>query len=144
MSVHERSCPSAMPNVTLFKYDKPDLAGRKKSVRVLARTDIALVAAQVVSDGGENNLHSHTYLDGFWLVLAGRARFYTTDDVLIADLGPMEGVVVPRGCPYWFERSGDTDLEILQFEASSKQIGNDPSLDRVDHTTRRMPSEADA
>jgi mannose-6-phosphate isomerase-like protein (cupin superfamily) len=132
-----------MPDITLFKYDKPDLAGRKKSVQILSRTDVAMVAAQVVSEGGENKLHSHTYMDGFWLVIAGRARFYTTDDVLVADLGPMEGVLIPRGYPYWFERSGDTDLELLQFEASSKRLGDDLTRDMVDHTTQRMSSEAD-
>lgn len=122
---------------TVYSYSKPELGERKKRVNILARTDIAVCGVQVVREGGENNLHSHTNLDGFWTVLAGRARFYTTDDVLIADLGPMEGVLIPRGYPYWFESSGENDLEIFQVEASARRLGEDVNEDRVDHAPRR-------
>jgi mannose-6-phosphate isomerase-like protein (cupin superfamily) len=127
----------------VFVYQRPELGDRKKVVVLLARTDVAFCAVQIVREGGENNLHSHANQDGFWFVLAGRARFYTTGDELIGDLGPNEGIVVPRGYPYWFESSGDEQLEILQVEASPKGLGEDLGADRVDHEPLK-PSMDDA
>jgi mannose-6-phosphate isomerase-like protein (cupin superfamily) len=127
------SNPQATENPTaqIFHYEKPDFpSSRRKAVRNLGRTDIAFVALQIIRKGGENNLHSHPHVDGFWTVLKGRVKFYTTDDVLVADLGPLEGIVIPRNYPYWFESSGDEDLEILQFEASDVPLGSAPG--RVD------------
>jgi mannose-6-phosphate isomerase-like protein (cupin superfamily) len=122
---------SEQPTAQIFSYTKPDFSTeRRKAVRNLGRTDLAFVAMQVIRKGGENNLHSHPHVDGFWTVLKGRVKFYTTDDVVIADLGPMEGVVIPRNFPYWFESTGDEDLEILQFEASDVPLGSEPG--RVD------------
>lgn len=126
----------------LFSITKPDLGDKAKRVRLLARTDIAVCATQVVREGGETNLHSHTYLDGFWIVLEGRARFYTTNDELVADLGPLEGVLIPRGFKYWFESSGDVDLQILQLEASARRLGDDLDADRVDHAPRRRAASS--
>jgi len=122
----------------VFSLTTPDLGERKRKLQVMARTDIALCALQAVREGGENNLHSHTTLDGFWIVLSGRARFYTTDDVLVADLGPREGVLIPRGYPYWFESAGEENLEILQFEAAARGLGEDVNFDRVDHKPRKF------
>ena len=62
-------------------------------------------------------MHSHPNMDGLWFVLSGRAKFYTTGDELIAELGSLESVLIPRDYPYWFESDGDEILEILQVEA---------------------------
>jgi mannose-6-phosphate isomerase-like protein (cupin superfamily) len=113
-------------------YERPVLDGKPKALRMLARTDRAFLAVQVVGEGGENNLHSHGHVDGFWFVLSGRARFYTTDDELLGEFGPRQGMVIPRGFPYWFEKAGEEELEILQFEASDTALGA-PNDDRVDH-----------
>jgi mannose-6-phosphate isomerase-like protein (cupin superfamily) len=101
-----------------FKYDKPEPdPDRPLNLVKLGRTDRMLAYMQVRRTGGENRLHSHSHLDGFWMVMRGRARFYTEGDAVVADLGPNEGVVIPRGFKYWFESSGVEDLEILQVEA---------------------------
>lgn len=107
---------NATPTAKVFRYTKPEFERGKRAVR-LARTDRMYANLQVVKTGGENELHSHEHLDGFWMVLKGRARFYGTGDVVIGDLGPNEGILIPRGFAYWFEREGDEDLEILQVEA---------------------------
>ncbi len=121
----------------LITYERPTLKeGQPKAVRMLARSDRAFFAIQLVRDGGENNLHSHEHVDGFWFVLKGRARFYTTEDEVLGDFGPLEGVLVPRGFPYWFESCGDEELEVLQFEASDVELGQ-PNTDRVDHAPRK-------
>jgi mannose-6-phosphate isomerase-like protein (cupin superfamily) len=43
--------------------------------------------------------------------------------VLIAELGPEEGITIPGGARYWFEKTGDVDLELLQC------VSYDPSGD---------------
>jgi mannose-6-phosphate isomerase-like protein (cupin superfamily) len=124
-------------NAEVIRYERPVLKdGQPKAVKLLARTDRAFFAVQLVRDGGENNLHSHDHVDGFWFVLSGRARFYTTDDELLAECGPLEGVLLPRGFPYWFESSGEDQLEVLQFEASDVVMG-EPNADRVDHAPQK-------
>jgi mannose-6-phosphate isomerase-like protein (cupin superfamily) len=108
---------------TLFGYETPELTKDKAIVR-LCRSDIMYSAVQVLREGGENNLHAHSAQDGVWIVLKGRARFYGKDNVLLAELGPMQGVHIPRGFYYWFERAGTEVLELLQTEAIDKTIVN--------------------
>ena len=108
------------PQAQVYRYEKPEFKeGRGKAVLKLGITDRAFVAVQRIKKGGETNLHTHTIVDGFWMVLKGRVRFYTTDDEVLAELGPMEGVIIPRNFPYWFESASDDELEILQMEAAS-------------------------
>ena len=99
-----------------FKYEKPPIReGRGKGNVSLARTEVVGLSVQSVSDGGETNLHAHPGTDGIWFVLAGRARFYDDVDTVACELGPHEGVLIPHGVKYWFERAGDEDLEIMHI-----------------------------
>ncbi len=122
-----------------FNYEPPtDDAGR--TVMWLARTDMLFADVQILKEGGgETNMHSHPHLDGFWFVLSGRVRFYGEGDKLLGDLGKYQGVMLPRGTKYWFERVGPEPLEILQIEASDKAMLNMQELmaDRVDYTPRK-------
>jgi mannose-6-phosphate isomerase-like protein (cupin superfamily) len=123
---------------TVFQYVKAE-PKRNKGMQMMCKSDIIISAVQVVKKGGETNLHSHNLLDGVWFVLKGRAIFYTTDNEIIADLGPHEGILVPRGYPYWFERGdGPDDLEIFQVEASARPVVDVTEYmnDRVDHVPR--------
>ena len=107
-----------------------------KKVTILSRTDRVVAAVQVIRSGGENNLHSHSHLDGVWTVLSGRAKSYGPGDELMADLGPMEGILIPRGCKYWFESSDpDQTLIIHQVEASDISMVSIQDLikDRINH-----------
>src|SRR5688572_25248442 len=115
------------PGPRSFCYAKPEF-DRGKQVVMLARTDRMIGLVQVLKEGGENNLHSHPHLDGFWMVLKGRVKFYGEGDVLLGDLGPNEGILIPRGSRYWFERAGDEDLEILQIEAFDVALPNVKSV----------------
>lgn len=121
-----------------FKYETPASEANKQIVR-LARTDRMFVGVQVVRTGGENNLHSHPNMDGFWMVLHGRVRFYGDGDVVLGEFGPMEGVLIPRGFKYWFESVGEEILELLQFEAFAKSLDEkaDNSGERVNHSALR-------
>ena len=106
-----------------LKYVMPEQVNQKKSVN-LARTEIMSAQVQVVAEGGENNLHSHTGTDGFWFVLSGSARFYSSDDDLFAEIHKYEGVLVPKGVAYWFESSGSELLEILHVGARTQSIAD--------------------
>lgn len=118
-----------------YRYERPEFqSGRGTAKCRLAETDLATIAVKRIREGGENTLHMHPNADGFWTVLRGRVRFYTTDDELIAELGAMEGIVIPRTFPYWFESADETeDLEILQvLVCSTPQPGTTrPSIQRV-------------
>lgn len=119
-----------------FKYERPATLEKSKTIVWLCRTDRMVCDVQVLRDGGETNLHSHTHLDGFWFVLSGRARFYGEGDTVIGDLGPKEGILLPRGSKYWFESASDEPLELLQVEAADKPFTSQQDLitDRVDYT----------
>ena len=101
-----------------FSYAKPDGVSSRKGFISLGRRDIVRGVVQVVKkNGGENNLHYHTGIASFWMVLKGRVRFYGPDDVVIGEFGPHEGTITPRFSRYWFENCGEEDLEILQVAA---------------------------
>jgi mannose-6-phosphate isomerase-like protein (cupin superfamily) len=112
----------AETRVKTFAYERtpPD---RPKDIVPLVRTELLKVAVQVVHEGGENNLHYHMNSDTTWLVLRGRVRFYGPGDGLIAELGPEEGVVIPGGARYWFEKTGPDDLEIVQMVGYDRAAG---------------------
>jgi len=99
--------------ITTFSYTSPEKLTRRKANTMLARSNLVRGMVQVVREGGENNLHYHSKVDGFWFVLKGRARFYGPKDALIAEVGPQEGLVIPQYARYWFEKTGPEDLEIL-------------------------------
>ena len=108
----------------VFRYRRPEHLETNRGIAPLVRSDILFSAVQVIREGGENSLHSHSAMDGFWFVLRGRARFYGAGDALIAEIAQHEGVFVPRNVPYWFESVGDELLELLQVEAIDKTVKN--------------------
>ncbi|NDG45361.1 MAG: hypothetical protein EBY36_11835 [Gammaproteobacteria bacterium] len=106
-----------------------------KAIVQLAGSDIIRGRVQVVREGGENNLHSHRGMDGFWMVLSGRVRFYGPGDVVIGEFGKHEGILIPRGEQYWFESaSDDEELEILQMAAFEKGT----KVERVDAEAQKL------
>jgi hypothetical protein len=74
----------------IFKYQTPEFDGVKKSM-IVCSSDLMKVMVQVVKNGGENNLHSHTGDDAFWYVLSGAVRFYGEGDKLIGEFSKGEG-----------------------------------------------------
>ena len=127
----ERNHTERAQEAKVFRYRTPEIKGPNAKVW-LCRSDIMFAAVKAIREGGENNLHSHTALDGFWFVLKGRVRFYGAGDALPADLGPHEGIFLPRGVRYWIEATGGELLEILQVEAIDKSVENR----RNDHQPR--------
>ena len=125
-----------------MKYVKPEVS-QGKAVIKLCQTDRMIGIVQVIAKGGETNLHHHNHLDGFWFVLSGRVRFYGEENALIGEYGRYEGVLLPRGCPYWFESVGSEEAELLQVEAFDIPIPDDAAIlkDRIEHVGRARPLE---
>ena len=124
-----------IPPLQTFSYKKPENLRNGKGIVQLAKSDIIRGRVQIVKEGGENNLHSHTGMDGFWFVLSGKVKFYGPGDELIGEFGKHEGIIIPRGAQYWFESSSDEGLEILQmaaFEKGVKVTRNDVSAQKFD------------
>ena len=108
----------------VFKYQMPQFDGVKKTVQV-CNSDLMKVQVQVVKDGGENNLHSHTGDDAFWYVMSGAGKFYCEGDEVIGEF---------RGFKYWFESSSSEPLEILRVTAKDQKVENQ----RVDHSAKKQ------
>ena len=125
----------AEARIQTFAYRKPAGTGAVKQFASLVRGDLVRLSVQIVKEGGENNLHYHTGGDTTWMVLKGAARFYGVGDKLIGELGPNEGILLPGGSRYWFEKVGSEDLEILQIvckesrEAKTQRINLDQHKD---------------
>jgi len=103
---------------------RPQLLTKGKTSTRLARTDILSCGVQVVASGGETNLHAHNAQDAIWLVLDGKARFYTTGDEVVAELAKNEALLIPRGELYWFESASEDNLVILRIAATDKNAPN--------------------
>ena len=137
MSLEEREQfhQAAESEIETIHYQKPVPNGRPKQIAWLVRRPHMQVVVQCVHEGGENNLHYHTNSDTTWLVLKGRAIFEGMEGKFIADLGPMEGVVIPGGSRYKFGKAGEEDLEILQMVAVHNP--DDSNGDRINLEVHR-------
>jgi mannose-6-phosphate isomerase-like protein (cupin superfamily) len=111
----------------------PQIVAKGKNVTELVRTDLIRANVQVVTDGGETNLHAHTGMDATWTVLQGAATFYGKGDEVIAKLEKHEGILITRATPYWFESSGDEPLVILHVMAYQPGA----TAKRIDYTPRK-------
>lgn len=121
--------------IRTFRYKKPESLGKSgKAIVQLAESDIIRGRVQIVREGGENNLHSHKGMDGFWMVLKGRVRFYGPGDEVIGEFGEHEGILLPRGTQYWFEKAGEGDLELLQMASFEKGV----KVQRVDFEPQKL------
>ena len=118
-----------------FKVAKiqPQMVSRGKMGNSLFRTDILGTTVQVVTEGGETNLHAHAGSDATWLVISGQATFYAKGDKVVARLDKNEMLLIPRGTPYWFESSSKEPLVIMRFSARVK----DHIDRRIDYTERK-------
>ena len=97
-----------------FHYERP-ASNDVKTIAWLVKDPQFTVAVQIVKDGGENNLHFHTNASQVYFVIAGQVRFHGVGDCVIADLGSQQGIFIPAGARYWFEKTGEDDLQMLQI-----------------------------
>ena len=105
-----------------FQFASPAKATDDRKIFYwLGATDILRGSVQVVPQGGDNNMHYHPGADGFWMVLAGKVRFYGPDGV-IGEYGAQEGIMVPRNARYWFETADESvNLHLLHISAHTEK-----------------------
>ncbi len=128
-----KSSASVQPkNSQYFNYNRPKAFNTGKAVVNLGRSDHLRGAVQVIKKGaGDNNLHIHTGMDGFYMVLKGEVTFYGPANDVIGIFGANQGLTMPHGNAYWFANTGEDDAEILQVVAwapdiEDKRIDLDP------------------
>jgi len=109
-----------------FKHQNPGIDEGKVFV-TLGQTDLIRGVVQCVKAGeGDNNLHSHTGMDSFWMVLKGEVTFYGPEnDEVMGVYGPHEGLIMPRNNAYWFASTGEEDLELLQVTGLAHDVKNE-------------------
>src|SRR5262245_18714560 len=102
-----------------------------KVTTTMASTDILACTAQVADSGGENLLHSHRGEDQIFLVVGGEATFYTDVEAtqVACVLGPLQGVLIPRGTVYWYQKTSEDNLVLLRVGALAKR--EDQEMDRL-------------
>jgi uncharacterized RmlC-like cupin family protein len=93
------------PELKRISYAKPILTGLR-GISTLAATNVLSAIVQTLAPGARQGLHAHGSYDGFYFVLAGRARFYGQNNELFAEIGPHEAVLVPRSTPMPSRRQG--------------------------------------
>jgi mannose-6-phosphate isomerase-like protein (cupin superfamily) len=106
------------PGLKRISYARPALAGLR-GISTLASTDVLSAIVQTLAPGARQGLHAHGSYDGFYFVLAGRARFYGRNNALFAEIGPHEAVLVPRNTPYAFEAAGE-EVQLLAINVTDK------------------------
>jgi mannose-6-phosphate isomerase-like protein (cupin superfamily) len=124
---------AAEARIQKFSYQKPEPKRKGKDWADLGESDLLRVVVQVVKEGGENNLHYHQNSDTCWFVLKGRVRYYGVGDVPIGEFGPHEGLLIPGGARYWFEKVGPDDLEILQVSGLNASKGKSQRINIEPH-----------
>lgn len=99
-----------------FKRPPIDYQTDKKKIHVrLAGTNTVRAQIQILTEGGETNLHYHPHADLIYMPVQGRVRFYGAGDKVLGEFGPHEGILLPANSRYWFESIGDEELHLLQI-----------------------------
>lgn len=146
-----RSCEKEIKS---FSFRRPEAAPNdKKSTVMLALTDNENIRIQVVNEGGENNLHYHANMDSVYYVLKGTIRFYGPGNEIIGEYGVNDGLIMPAGARYWFEKIGEEEAHLFQvgvyprgrqmakridLEARKKNMMANPVIDGA--TGKLLPS----
>jgi mannose-6-phosphate isomerase-like protein (cupin superfamily) len=129
-----------------FQYERPE-SDDVKTIAWLLKDPQVTVAVQIVKNGGENNLHYHTNASQVYFVLAGGVRFNGVADSVISELGPQQGIFIPAGARYWFEKTGSEDLQMLQIVSrsggKSERLDIQPKKEWMDGRTLGPNLDAD-
>ena len=108
-----------MADLQQFRYDGPGAPqvrrrGDRGDSHDLITNERVISTIQIMQKGQGNSIHMHRDQDGYWFVLAGRARFHGIDEEILGELGANDGIYVPHDTRYWFESVNDEPLQILR------------------------------
>lgn len=126
----QRKCEA---NMFPFSFKRPvgvDIP--QKAIVKFTQKEHESVNVQILNEGGDNNLHYHPNTDTVWFVLQGQIRFYGPGDKVIGEYGVHEGIVMPSGARYWFEKMGEEEAHLLQVAIFPKGQVNSKRIDVAD------------
>lgn len=126
------------PRADVFSTRVP-LLSEGRSNNYVVRTDLMSVNVKVYAEGGENALHTHTNEDHVFLVLQGEATFSDEEGTQTV-VGKLQGIALPRGAYYWFKSTGDENLVLCRFGASTGVTGDG----RIDIEGMPLPGDSEA
>ena len=133
----------AESHVVKFSYSKPEGFERAKVSVRLGDTGLLRGHIQVIkAEGGENNMHYHSKVDGMFTVLKGRLRFYGPpaqkggEDEVLGEFGPLEGIFIPKNARYWFENTSGEEAELMLVQGFH-EFGS-VSSGRTDSAPRKL------
>ena len=116
----------------MAKNTKPAVFNMRCQMLEQGRTDTVVAAAEdliirmkVYASGGENELHAHTGEDHSFMILQGSARFYGPDGET-TDLGPYQGIMLPKGAFYRFHATGTEPLVMIRVGGPSPKKQKKP------------------
>jgi mannose-6-phosphate isomerase-like protein (cupin superfamily) len=98
----------------IFGYEVPPTLTNRTDL-LLSRTPFAMMSVVLCPAAEAGEVHVHTASDMFWFVVTGTVSFFDEQGELIGELGPEQGIVIPRG--YAFRHEITPDLEKGLFEA---------------------------
>ena len=98
---------------SVFKV-KGKLLDQGRTDTPLATTDDLTIRLKIYASGGENELHAHPFEDHSFILLQGSAKFYGPEGETI-ELGPYEGIMLPKGNLYWFNATSEEPLVMLRI-----------------------------
>src|SRR5258708_6745336 len=84
--------PKHQTKAEVFHYFTPDFGRHEWVTKKLCLTDVVFAGVQVMRPGASNVMHSHSGMDGIYFVLKGRVTFYGEDDVILGELGALDGI----------------------------------------------------
>lgn len=118
---------------TIFTLRDTQLLSEGRSKKTVAVADALEVQVKVYASGGENALHTHLEEDHVFLVLAGKARYHLGVEDNAVEIGPYEGVFLPKGAYYRFESIGEENLVLYRVGTATR------GDDRVDPSGKPLP-----
>ena len=115
--------PEASPSSPCaFSLLGTQLLSKGQSSALLVDAPQMWIHSKVYADGGERGMHCHPVEDHAFFVVGGRARFQD-DTGKETEIGPFDGIMVPRGVNYRFEVVGEENLVMLRIGAG--ELGPD-------------------
>ncbi len=119
---------AAKAEPTIFPL-KQQLLSSGRSRTPLAKSDLMTATLMVYAEGGENAMHAHMEEDHLFVIMNGEATFHLDSDDNIHVVKKHECVMMPKGCFYWFNASGDENLVMLRVGA---RVAGQADDDRID------------
>ncbi len=119
---------------------RAQLLDQGRTDTVIAASEDLVLRLKVYASGGENELHAHTSEDHAFVILQGSARFFGPDEESL-DLGPYEGLMLPKGCYYRFHATSEEPLVLLRVASPSPRRQTKPYRIALDGTELRGDSK---